>query len=304
MDAEMLCTGGCTGKWSRYKFNEQNWNQDLLAEDGDMLTQCHLFILTVCGCALTVDCCPQVLSNVCSVTSGRTTKGVIMCVRRPDVRTPDQLPDACRNCDADIAHQLHWLRQCTSTALAAPPPMLANTTHTPCSKCVAARADRCHSLRNPCTRSAAALADAGTSALLAITADPSVLADATPSALLALTAVPSMLADATPSTVLAPSTLPPVLARHLPLGRTVAVFYLCRLGNSKGVWMEWRLKFLDHPGVVRKGEVCIQFNDEVDINEVDIDYSEADCMLLVEYQRNGCTSTERVQLPEGVAEDH
>lgn len=53
----------------------------------------------------------------------------------------------------------------------------------------------------------------------------------------------------------------------------------------------------------RRSTVCIQCNDEVDINEVDIDYSEADCMLLVEFQRNDCTSTEQVQLPEGVAED-
>ena len=33
-DGEMSCTGGCKGKWSRYRFNEQNWNDDSLAEDG------------------------------------------------------------------------------------------------------------------------------------------------------------------------------------------------------------------------------------------------------------------------------
>ena len=33
-DGEMLCTGGCKGKWSRYRFNEQDWNDDPLAEDG------------------------------------------------------------------------------------------------------------------------------------------------------------------------------------------------------------------------------------------------------------------------------
>ena len=31
---EMACTGGCKCKWSRYSFEELDWNQDPLAEDG------------------------------------------------------------------------------------------------------------------------------------------------------------------------------------------------------------------------------------------------------------------------------
>jgi hypothetical protein len=34
VDGELSCTGGCKGKWSRYRFNEQNSNDDSLAEDG------------------------------------------------------------------------------------------------------------------------------------------------------------------------------------------------------------------------------------------------------------------------------
>ena len=33
-NSEMSCTGGCKGKWSRYRFNEQDWNDDPLAEHG------------------------------------------------------------------------------------------------------------------------------------------------------------------------------------------------------------------------------------------------------------------------------
>ena len=35
---EMACTGGCKGNWSRYSFEELDWNQDPLAEDG--IVQC------------------------------------------------------------------------------------------------------------------------------------------------------------------------------------------------------------------------------------------------------------------------
>ena len=34
VDGEMACTGGCKGKRRRYRFNEHNWNDDPLAEDG------------------------------------------------------------------------------------------------------------------------------------------------------------------------------------------------------------------------------------------------------------------------------
>ena len=73
-DGELLCTGGCSGEWSRYRFNEQNWNDDSLAEDG-LWHACyrHLCILNcVDGCALTTGWCSQVLSSVCNVASGRT----------------------------------------------------------------------------------------------------------------------------------------------------------------------------------------------------------------------------------------
>ena len=33
-DGEMSCTGGCKGKWGKYRFEEQNWNDDPLAKDG------------------------------------------------------------------------------------------------------------------------------------------------------------------------------------------------------------------------------------------------------------------------------
>ena len=33
-DGEMACTGGCKDKWSRYGFDELDWNDDPLAEDG------------------------------------------------------------------------------------------------------------------------------------------------------------------------------------------------------------------------------------------------------------------------------
>ena len=72
-DGEMTCTGGCKGEWSRYRFNEQNWNDDPLAEDGMWHAWLsRLYILTVCGCALTISWCCQVLFSVCNVTTGRT----------------------------------------------------------------------------------------------------------------------------------------------------------------------------------------------------------------------------------------
>ena len=45
-DGEMACTGGCKGKWSRYSFEELDWNQDPLAEDGLW----HAYWLYVCLC--------------------------------------------------------------------------------------------------------------------------------------------------------------------------------------------------------------------------------------------------------------
>ena len=59
---EMSCTGGCKGKWSRYRFSDQNWNDDSLAEEGPrhaysslvVDTPPHLYhpcILTVYRCA-------------------------------------------------------------------------------------------------------------------------------------------------------------------------------------------------------------------------------------------------------------
>ena len=38
-DGEMSCTGGCEGKWSRYNFNELDWNDDPIEEDG--IVQCE-----------------------------------------------------------------------------------------------------------------------------------------------------------------------------------------------------------------------------------------------------------------------
>ena len=77
-DGEMACTGGCKGKWSRYRFNDQNWNDDPLAGDGMWHEYCtlsyhHLCILTAHGCALTTGWCCQVLFSVFNVTSGCTT---------------------------------------------------------------------------------------------------------------------------------------------------------------------------------------------------------------------------------------
>ena len=36
---KMACNGGCIGKWSQYRFDELDWNQDPLAEDG----VCHTY---------------------------------------------------------------------------------------------------------------------------------------------------------------------------------------------------------------------------------------------------------------------
>ena len=49
---EMACTGGCKGNWSRYSFEELDWNSDPLAEDGLW----HVLWLTVCLCPHCVSC--------------------------------------------------------------------------------------------------------------------------------------------------------------------------------------------------------------------------------------------------------
>ena len=71
-DGEMACTGGCKGKWSRYRFTELDYKDDSLAEDGLWHTYAFpsLYYHYVCA-VFTV--CPQVLFNVYNVTTGRTT---------------------------------------------------------------------------------------------------------------------------------------------------------------------------------------------------------------------------------------
>ena len=49
---EMACTGGCEGKWSRYKFDELDWNGDPLAEDGIVqCVQCYNWSHNDCSCS-------------------------------------------------------------------------------------------------------------------------------------------------------------------------------------------------------------------------------------------------------------
>ena len=60
-DGDMLCSGGCTGRWSHYKFDELDWNEDPLAEDGAYDLHTHLslsvarFLAIVC-CTLPRRC--------------------------------------------------------------------------------------------------------------------------------------------------------------------------------------------------------------------------------------------------------
>ena len=66
-DGEMACTGGCKGKWSRYRFSELDWNDDSLAEDGLWHTNT---IQPLCPHYVCLWC--QVLFNVHNATNGRT----------------------------------------------------------------------------------------------------------------------------------------------------------------------------------------------------------------------------------------
>jgi len=43
-DGVMACPGGCKGTWSRYNFDELDWNNDSLAEDGQWHTFSSLFV--------------------------------------------------------------------------------------------------------------------------------------------------------------------------------------------------------------------------------------------------------------------
>ena len=94
-DGEMSCTGGCEGKWSRYNFNELDWNDDPLAEDG--IVQCEQ----------------------CSNWSHNN------CVGRAAIHKADQLPDwTCGKCvidDTEIAQELHVTLNCRSRGVAGCP---------------------------------------------------------------------------------------------------------------------------------------------------------------------------------------
>ena len=69
-DGEMACTGGCTGKWSQYSFEELDWLEDPLAADHGLW---HVLWVAVCLCSRTMfrahtdGFCPQVLCSVCNV---------------------------------------------------------------------------------------------------------------------------------------------------------------------------------------------------------------------------------------------
>ena len=98
---EMSCTGGCKGKWSRYSFEELDWNQDPLAEDGLwhayclLSVYCDLFVLALCSCSH----CLFVLSGIVQCVQCRNWSHN-NCVGRATVHTEDQLPDwTCRMCD-------------------------------------------------------------------------------------------------------------------------------------------------------------------------------------------------------------
>ena len=60
---EMACNGGCKGKWSRYSFEELDWNQDPLAEDGlwhahSSISECAACLCIVYSTLITV-CAPR-----------------------------------------------------------------------------------------------------------------------------------------------------------------------------------------------------------------------------------------------------
>lgn len=50
---EMACNGGCIGKWSQYRFDELDWNQDPLAEDGVCHTYSSSSVYSSCLCVCT-----------------------------------------------------------------------------------------------------------------------------------------------------------------------------------------------------------------------------------------------------------
>ena len=56
---EMACNGGCIGKWSQYRFDELDWNQDPLAEDG----VCHTY-----SSSSVYSSCLRVCTNIVSPT--------------------------------------------------------------------------------------------------------------------------------------------------------------------------------------------------------------------------------------------
>ena len=56
-DGEISCTGGCKGKWSQYKFEELDWNQDPLAEDGLWHAHSSISECSVCLCIVYSNSC-------------------------------------------------------------------------------------------------------------------------------------------------------------------------------------------------------------------------------------------------------
>ena len=108
-DGEMACTGGCKGKWSRYRFNELDWNDDPLAEDGLWHTN-------------------PVRPSVSSLRFFMVS-GIVQCVRchnwshnscvgRPAIHNEDHSADwNCGKCvvnGEDIAQELHVALNCRS----------------------------------------------------------------------------------------------------------------------------------------------------------------------------------------------
>jgi hypothetical protein len=70
---EMACAGGCKGKWSRYSFEELDWNQDPLAEDVcGTHSGCLFWSVPARAPRLTVCLCSQVLCIVFNVAIGLT----------------------------------------------------------------------------------------------------------------------------------------------------------------------------------------------------------------------------------------
>ena len=129
-DGDMACTGGCKGKWSQYMFDELDWNDDPLAEDG----LCHTYALPTLysRCVWLCSYRRLVLSGIVQCVQCHDWSHNI-CLERAAIHNGDQLAEwTCGKCaaatteeqpaaaaeeevnDPAIAYELHLALNCSS----------------------------------------------------------------------------------------------------------------------------------------------------------------------------------------------